>query len=115
MVILEVKGNDRIAIEAFENAEGINPAIMSSRGISGAAEIAQIAIPLTTIGATLLYNLVKEHIRAKRYVKVKYKDFEISGVEEEKIMDFLTYMINEIEKHERKDKEKTKKKNEKEK
>ncbi len=100
MLILEVKGDDKNAIDTFANAEDVKAAIMSARGISGVSEIAQIAIPLTTIGATLLYNLVKENVRAKRYVKVKFKDFEITGVEEKRILEFLTYMKEEIEKQE---------------
>ena len=67
--------------------------IATVKGFDGLSELAQIVVPLTAITATFIYNIVKEKVRSKRYVAIKFQGIEISGVDEERITAVLATVM----------------------
>ena len=102
MIVLAMKVEDQNILDSFMENNNLPLHIIKPKGISDFSNLIQLVVPLSGITATLIYNLVKEQIRSKRYIKVKYKDFEVTGIEEEKIIKFLEYTISETKKLEEK-------------
>jgi len=102
MIILEIKAEDQNILNSFMENDNLSLSVIKPQGITDFSNLIQVVVPLSGIAATLIYKLVKEQIRSKRYIKVKYKDFQITGVEEDKIIKFLEYIISETKKLEEK-------------
>jgi len=61
---------------------GINYDCISSKNFDGMSEAMQIFVTLTTVSVPVIGKILIESIRAKSNISIKYKNIELTGLDE---------------------------------
>ena len=91
-IAVEVHQDDKLLLEEIRNAEPESFEIVSAHRFGGEIGLAAALVSLTATTIPILASIVKELIRSRRYVRLKVRGVEISGVSEDKILEILNQL-----------------------
>ena len=76
---LELARDDTETLQVLQTAESEPIVVATPDHFEGGAEIISAVVTLTATSLPFIASIIKEHIRSKRYIKVKVKGVEIVG------------------------------------
>jgi hypothetical protein len=80
--------------EALEEGE-INYEVIESVRFDGDTSVLTFLISVTVPVVVAIKQIIIERFKSKKYIKVKYKDLEMIGVDEDKLERIITKIIDE--------------------
>jgi hypothetical protein len=85
---LELARDDEDAITRLTGL-GADPILAEPDHFEGGPEIVTAVVQVSAVALPVLAMLIRERIRARRYIKVKLKGLEITGAELKDVESFL--------------------------
>ncbi len=80
--IITLPVNETIKITDSLQHKEINHDCISSKNFDGMSEVMQILVTLTTVSVPVIGKILIESIRAKSKISIKYKNIELTGLDE---------------------------------
>ena len=88
-IVMELHRADETVLKNLESIEKGTVSISKPKKFSGDADLISAIVTLTTISIPVIGKVIIELINAKKYVKIKVKGVEISGITEKNAIEVL--------------------------
>jgi len=93
-LMIEIKKTDLDILNDLKATSPDSVKFVKVRHFGGGTELTAAIVTLSTATITIIGKIIIEMIRAKKYIKVKVKGIEISGLSEANALSILEKYIN---------------------
>ena len=95
MILIEIPKSEQNTLQEIILKFQKDIIISEIKQFDGSSEFIHALIPLTTFTIPFIVRIFIERIRQKRYIILKYKGVEISGLSEKNILKVLNVLLEE--------------------